>query len=59
MATVSAKTNIAVAAAYADWGEWRGVQLQLVVNLAAILAAGILTLIGQRWAYGRRTARRG
>jgi len=57
--TIPAAANIAVAAAYADWGEWRGAQLQLVVNLAAILAAGILTLIGQRWAYGRRTARRG
>jgi len=55
--TIPAAANIAVAAAYADWGEWRGAQLQLLVNLAAILAAGTGTLLVQRWAYRRRAIR--
>ena len=39
--TIPAAANIGVAAAYAEWSEWRGAMLQLGVNLAAILIAGI------------------
>lgn len=56
--TIPAAANIAVASAYGDWGEWRGAQLQLVVNLAAIVVAGVATLLVQRWAYQRRALRR-
>lgn len=52
--TIPAAANIAVAAAYSDWNESEGALLQLSVNLSAILAAGIVTLLLQRWAYGRR-----
>ena len=51
--TIPAAANIAVAAAYGDWHEWRGAQLQLAVNIAAILAAAIGTLLIQRYAYQR------
>ncbi len=53
--TIPAASNIAVAAAYGDWAEWRGAQLQLAVNLAAIVIAGVGTLFVERWAYQRRT----
>jgi uncharacterized hydrophobic protein (TIGR00271 family) len=52
--TIPAAANIGVAAAYADWSEWRGAILQLTVNLAAILIAGIVTLWVQRLLYVRR-----
>jgi uncharacterized hydrophobic protein (TIGR00271 family) len=55
--TIPAAANIAVAAAYADWHEWQGAQLQLGVNLVAIVAAGTLTLLVQRFAYQRRAIR--
>ncbi|MGE3077062.1 MAG: DUF389 domain-containing protein [Dehalococcoidia bacterium] len=51
--TIPAAANIAVAASYGDWQEWRGAQLQLIVNIAAILAAAIGTLLIQRYAYRR------
>lgn len=54
VATIPAAANIGVAAAYADWSEWRGAMLQLIVNLAGIFLAGILTLYVQRLLYLRR-----
>jgi uncharacterized hydrophobic protein (TIGR00271 family) len=51
--TIPAAANIAVAAAYGDWDEWRGAQIQLIVNIAAILTAAIVTLLIQRYAYQR------
>ncbi len=56
--TIPAAANIAVAAAYADWHEWEGAQLQLTANLVAIVAAGVITLLAERWAYRRRAAAR-
>ena len=52
--TIPAAANIGVAAAFADWGEWRGAIAQLAVNLAGIFLAGILTLYVQRRLYVRR-----
>jgi uncharacterized membrane protein len=52
--TIPAAANIGVAAAYADWGEWRGAMAQLAANLAGILIAGIGTLYIQRKLYQRR-----
>jgi uncharacterized hydrophobic protein (TIGR00271 family) len=52
--TIPAAANIGVAAAYLDRDEWLGAQAQLAVNLAAISAAGILTLYVQRKLYQRR-----
>jgi uncharacterized hydrophobic protein (TIGR00271 family) len=54
VATIPAAANIGVAAAFGDWSEWRGAQLQLAVNLAGILVAGITTLFIQRRLYVRR-----
>ena len=52
--TIPAAANTGVAAAYAEWSEWRGAMLQLAVNLSAILIAGIVTLWVQRLLYARR-----
>jgi uncharacterized hydrophobic protein (TIGR00271 family) len=52
--TIPAAANIGVAAAYADWSEWRGAMAQLAVNLSAILLAGFITLFVQRRLYQRR-----
>lgn len=52
--TIPAAANIGLAAAYADWPAWRGSLGQLALNLASILAAGVLTLLAQRLVYRRR-----
>jgi uncharacterized hydrophobic protein (TIGR00271 family) len=52
--TIPAAANIGVALAYGDYAEWRGAQAQLLVNLTAIVAAGLLTLYIQRRLYQRR-----
>ena len=52
--TIPAAANIGVAAAFADWSEWRGAIAQLVVNLTAIVLAGVTTLSIQRTLYERR-----
>ena len=52
--TIPAAANIGVAAAYAEWSEWRGAMAQLAVNLVAIFLAGIGTLFIQRRLYLRR-----
>ena len=55
--TIPAAANIGVAAATANWSDWRGAQAQLAVNLTAILLAGIGTLSVQRALYLRRLRR--
>ncbi|KAB1908047.1 DUF389 domain-containing protein [Micromonospora sp. AMSO31t] len=55
--TVPAAANVAVAAAYGVWTEAAGSALQLVINLAAIVLAGLLTLVVQR-SWWRRVERR-
>jgi uncharacterized hydrophobic protein (TIGR00271 family) len=52
--TIPAAANIAVAAAYSEWGESRGAALQLGVNLSSIIGAGLLTLFIQRRYYLNR-----
>jgi uncharacterized hydrophobic protein (TIGR00271 family) len=52
--TIPAAANIGVASAFAEWTEWRGAMEQLAVNLAAIFAAGLVTLYVQRRLYVRR-----
>jgi hypothetical protein len=53
--TIPAASNIGVAAAYGDWSEARGAALQLGLNLAGIILAGVLTLFVQRrWYVMRR-----
>jgi uncharacterized hydrophobic protein (TIGR00271 family) len=55
--TIPAAANIGVAAAVADWSEWRGAMAQLAVNLSAIVLAGVTTLYLQRTLYRRRRRR--
>ena len=52
--TIPAAANIGVAAALGDWSEWVGAIEQLLLNLGAILLAGIGTLFLQRRLYMRR-----
>ena len=52
--TIPAAANIGLAAAYQDWGVWRGALEQLALNLSAIVIAGVLTLWVQRLNYVRR-----
>jgi uncharacterized hydrophobic protein (TIGR00271 family) len=52
--TIPAAANIGVAAAYSEWAECRGAAGQLLVNLTAILLAGVCTLFIQRSVYMRR-----
>ena len=52
--TIPAAANIGVALAYLDWPTVGGAAEQLVLNLAAIFTAGLLTLYIQRRIYMRR-----
>jgi uncharacterized hydrophobic protein (TIGR00271 family) len=52
--TIPAAANVGVAAAYRDWGAWRGSMGQLALNLACILVAGTAVLMTQRALYARR-----
>jgi uncharacterized hydrophobic protein (TIGR00271 family) len=52
--TIPAAANIAVAAAYSEWGEARGAALQLGINLVAIVLGGLARLFVQRRVYERR-----
>jgi len=54
--TVPAAANVAVALAYGVLNEAAGSALQLVINVAAIIAAGVLTLCVQRFAGRHRRA---
>ena len=51
MTTVPAAANAAVALAYGVGREAVGSVVQLLVNLAAIVVAGVLTLLVQRFAW--------
>jgi uncharacterized hydrophobic protein (TIGR00271 family) len=42
--TIPAASNIGVATAYAEWSEVRGATIQLAVNVAGLVAAGVATL---------------
>lgn len=55
--TIPAAANVGVAAAYSDWAEFVGALSQLLLNLAAIFLAGIVTLYGQRRVYISRRAK--
>lgn len=55
--TIPAAANIGVAAATANWSDWRGAMAQLALNLSAIVLAGLVTLSIQRWLYERRRRR--
>jgi uncharacterized hydrophobic protein (TIGR00271 family) len=62
--TVPAAANIGVALAYGHWHELAGAAAQLAINLAALMASGVVTLVVQRSAFAhrlstRRTARPG
>jgi uncharacterized hydrophobic protein (TIGR00271 family) len=52
--TIPAASNIGVAAAYGEWNDAGGAALQLGVNLAGIVASGVLTLFVQRRYYVMR-----
>ena len=52
--TIPAAGNIAVAAAYGDWTEFKGAVIQLSVNLLMLFVAGVLTLTVQRLVYTSR-----
>lgn len=57
--TVPAAANVAVAAAYGVWREAAGSALQLLINLCAIVLAGLLTLAVQQlwwWNVARRSS---
>ncbi|MEO3776366.1 DUF389 domain-containing protein [Micromonospora sp. B11E3] len=59
--TVPAAANVAVAAAYGVWHEAGGSAIQLVINLCAIVLAGLVTLAVQQlwwWHVARRVRRR-
>ncbi|MEZ5408441.1 MAG: DUF389 domain-containing protein [Acidimicrobiales bacterium] len=45
--TIPAAANIGVATAYGEWPEVRGAALQLVVNVAGLVVAGVVTLLVQ------------
>ena len=49
--TIPAASNVGVAAAYGQWGDAKGAAIQLAVNLAGIVASGVLTLFVQRRYY--------
>ncbi len=55
--TIPAAANVGVATAYADWAEFRGALAQLAINLVAIIAAGIGTLLLQRAGFALRVRR--
>ncbi|MET9426862.1 MULTISPECIES: DUF389 domain-containing protein [unclassified Streptomyces] len=58
--TVPAAANAAVALSYGDFGQTKGSVEQLLLNLLAILLAGTLTLLTQKffWARERRRTQR-
>ncbi|RGC67407.1 hypothetical protein C5N14_18815 [Micromonospora sp. MW-13] len=59
--TVPAAANVAVAVAYGVWHEAAGSALQLLINLCAIVLAGLATLAAQQawwWHVARQVRRR-
>ena len=57
--TIPAVANVGVGAAYREWDEVWGAALQLVVNVVALVIAGVVTLAVQERATTRRRGRRG
>jgi uncharacterized hydrophobic protein (TIGR00271 family) len=55
--TIPAASNIGVAAAYGEWADAGGAALQLGVNLAGLVVAGVITLFVQRRYYVVRRRR--
>jgi uncharacterized hydrophobic protein (TIGR00271 family) len=55
--TIPAAAAIGVAAAFGDWADWRGAIAQLIINLSAIVIAGVLTLRIQNRVFERRRTR--
>ena len=55
--TIPAAAGIGVGVGYGEWGDAGGAALQLVINLAGIVAAGVLTLFVQRRLYVIRRRR--
>jgi uncharacterized hydrophobic protein (TIGR00271 family) len=55
--TIPAAANVAVAAAYSDWGECGGALAQLAINLGGMILAGITTLWVQRLFFRSRRRR--
>jgi uncharacterized hydrophobic protein (TIGR00271 family) len=55
--TIPAASNVGVAAAYGEWSDAGGAALQLGVNLAGIVASGLITLFIQRRYYVTRRRR--
>ena len=45
--TIPAAANVGVAAAYGEWGEVGGAALQLALNVASLVTAGVVTLAVQ------------
>jgi uncharacterized hydrophobic protein (TIGR00271 family) len=54
--TIPAAANVGVSAAYGDWDSFGGSIGQLGLNIASLLAAGIVTLTVQRALFNRRRA---
>jgi uncharacterized hydrophobic protein (TIGR00271 family) len=54
--TIPAAANVGVSAAYTDWDSFGGSLGQLGLNIASLLAAGIITLAVQRTLFNRRRA---
>ncbi|HEY7564528.1 MAG TPA: DUF389 domain-containing protein, partial [Acidimicrobiia bacterium] len=52
--TIPAAADIGISIAFANPGEMLGATVQLVINLACLLAAGIAVLLVQRWSHRRR-----
>jgi uncharacterized hydrophobic protein (TIGR00271 family) len=52
--TIPAAANMGVAAAYGSWSEVGGAALQLALNLAGLVVAGVATLVVQARATGAR-----
>jgi uncharacterized hydrophobic protein (TIGR00271 family) len=52
--TIPAASNVGVAAAYGQWGDAKGAAMQLGINLAGIVASGVITLFVQRRYYVAR-----
>ena len=55
--TIPAAAAIGIGAAYGDWAAWLGSIEQLAINLAAILLAGVVTLLVQNASFQRRRRR--
>ncbi|HEX5928159.1 MAG TPA: DUF389 domain-containing protein [Solirubrobacterales bacterium] len=55
--TIPAAANIGIAAAMANWSDWRASMAQLALNLTGICLAGVATLFIERRMYRRRRIR--